>query len=217
MKFYTTARYGLATLVAAGFLGLLGCASTSNQGSERVTSMMEAVDTDISQVAEQLEAVSTSLQELFRADQSSIEEAFKTYTSNVSSLQRSGNRLIEDVENLNERSNEYFARWQEQERDFSNQEIRRVSEQRRSEVNAIYEDLERSNQGLDEAIVAFMNDSRELQEYLSNDLTPKGLEAISSLVPDLTDNSESIQRNLSQMQSAIQRVGTELAQGGMQQ
>jgi hypothetical protein len=175
---------------------------------------METVNTDIDTTLEQIEAADSSLNLLIRRGQTDVEGAFKTYSSDVEKLKQHGERWMKNAEDMNKRGREYFAEWAKQDEEYENPLIRQVSEQRRAELGAVYDEIIEASQGIREAMAAYISDHTEVQAFLSNDLTTKGIEAISPLIPQVRRDGRNLHAALSRAQSAIIRANAEMEHAG---
>ncbi len=171
----------LFTLFILSVISIVGCSSTGIKRSEKATTTMQTMDDDIKSVGVQLDATGASLDELTKSGQSDVKKAFNLYTDNVSKIEK-----IEKIEKsfakhadeMQARGKDYFEEWQKDGDKYKNSQIQQLSEQRRIELSEIYGKIAQNSIGVKEAFKAYVSDVKEIQNYLSNDLTPKGIDAI---------------------------------------
>jgi len=112
------------------------------------------------------------------------------------------------------RGKDYFDEWRKEGDKYKNQQIQELSDQRRSDLGEIYGRIAENSVGVREAFTKYVSDSKEIQNYLSNDLTPKGIEAIAALSKRVVGNGENLRNAIKNVQSAIVRAREEMAQSG---
>ena len=191
---------------------LTGCATTGMDRATKTTNSMQTVEGDYKQASGQIDATRASLEELVKPDQTSMKKAYDVYAGNVKKMEKSGKHLDMHTEQMRARGNEYFAEW---ESSYTNPEIRELSERRRIEMRAVYAKIPEASIGVKGALKSYLTDIREIQMYLSNDLTPQGIEAIRPIARRAVNDGESLKETVKPVLAAIDRVKIEVAQGGM--
>lgn len=192
---------------------LFGCASTGMQRSEKATTTMQTVADEIGQIATQLDATGVSLDNLTRTGQSDVGNAFHSFSTNVAKMEKLEKQFTKHADEMRTRGKEYFAEWKKQGDAYTNPRIRELSEQRRAALSEIYGRIAEASIGVKSAFRAYMSDLTEIQTYLSNDLTPKGLVAITPSTDKVVRDGESLKHAVNRVQTAIDRATSEMAQG----
>jgi hypothetical protein len=211
----TTRPSLLVLLLLASVTALSACATTGLQRSDRATATMDTVDSDINASLEHMSAAQASLDQLIRRGQTDVEGAFKTYSTEVDKLKQHGNQWIKNAEDMNRRGRQYFAEWAKEEGQYQNPLIQEVSEQRRADLGAVYDEIIEASQGVKEAMLAYISDHREIETFLSNDLTSKGIEAIAPLIPQVRNDGQELNVALTRVQAAIARANAEMTRAGL--
>jgi hypothetical protein len=102
--------------------------------------------------------------------------------------------------------------WKKEGTEYKNPKIQQLSDQRRVEVRKIYDKIAENSIGVDETFKAYVSDLKEIQTFLSNDLTKKGISAIGSTSDKVVSNGDSLKYSIQKLQTAIQDVRAEMAQ-----
>jgi outer membrane murein-binding lipoprotein Lpp len=202
------------TILFAAVIFIAGCSSTGIQRSEKATTTMKTMDSDIKLVAAQLDATGSSLDELTLSGQSDIRKAFDLYTDNVSKMEGMEKQFAKHADEMKSRGKEYFEEWQKQDGKYKNSQIQELSEQRRMELGDIYGKIAQNSIGVKEAFKAYVSDVKEIQLFLSNDLTTKGIAAIDPLSKKVVMDGESLKFAIKDVQTAIDKARSEMAQNG---
>lgn len=204
----------LSTMFIVAAAGLAGCDSTGRERSKEATTTMQAMENNINQVALQLDATGASLDEVMRPGQSDVKKAFNSFTENISRIEKMEKDFAKHADEMQARGKDYFEEWQKEGDKYKSQQIQELSDQRRSELGEIYGRIAENSVGVREAFKKYVSDSKEIQNYLSNDLTSKGIEAISALSKRVVDNGENLRKAIRDVQSAIVRARAEMSQSG---
>jgi hypothetical protein len=191
---------------------MLGCATTGLERSENATTTMQTVADEISQVGMQLDATGVSLDDLTRTGQSDVGKAFHSFSTNAAKMEKLEKQFTKHADEMKSRGKEYFAEWKKQGDAYTNPRIKELSEQRRAVLAEIYGGIAEASIGVKSAFQAYMSDLMEIQTYLSNDLTPKGLETITPSTHKVVRDGENLKHALNHVQTAIDRAASEMAQ-----
>lgn len=203
----------LATIAVAA-ISISGCASTGLQRSEKASTSMQAVDNDIKLIVVQLDATGASLDELTRPGQSDVKKAFDLYSDNISKLVEMEKDFPKHADEMRARGKDYFAEWQTEGKKYKNPRIQRLSEQRRMELGAIYDQIPLKSIGVKEAFRSYVSDATEIQTYLSNDLTTRGVKTIAPLARQVANEGDDLKYAIQNLQTAIERASAEMSQSG---
>jgi hypothetical protein len=204
----------LLTALSIAAINIAGCATTGMQRSEEARMTMKAVDNDIKLIVAQLDATIASSEELIRSGQSDIKTAFELYSDNVSKLAEMEKRFSKNADEMKARGKDYFAEWQKEGNKYKNPRIQELSEQRREELAEIYGRISLNSIGVKEAFRTYVSNSQQIRTYLSNDLTPKGVEAITPIARRVAGDGDKLKYSLQELEMAIERARAEMAQGG---
>jgi hypothetical protein len=204
----------LFAMLLAAVLSFVGCSSTGIQRSEKATSTMQTMDNDINLLVVQLDATGVSLDELTKPGQSNIGKAYDLYKDNVLKMEAMDKQFAKHNEEMKTRGKEYFEEWQKDGSQYKNPQIQKLSDERRAELGDIYGKIAENSVGVQGAIDAYLSDAKEVQNYLSNDLTPKGIEAIHPSSQKVVDDGQNLKSAIKNIQTAIDKARSEMSQDG---
>lgn len=208
-----TYTWHCALLIIAA-LGITSCASTSMQRSQDTRTTMETMDNDIQEASRQLDVTGASLDELMRTGQTDVKQAFQAYKDNVEKMETMEKKFAKHAEQMKAQGNNYFEEWKKEGSEYSNPEIQQLSNQRREELRKVYDKIAENSIGVDQAFKTYVSDVREIQTYLSNDLTTKGIAAIAPTSEKVVSDGDSLKYAIQKLQTAIQDVRAEMSQTG---
>jgi hypothetical protein len=201
-----------ATVLLGAITCLTGCATTGMDRATKTTNSMQTVEGDYKQATVQIDATRATMEELIKPNQADMKKAYDAYTENVVKMEKSGKQLDTHTEKMRVKGNDYFAEW---ESSYTNPEIRELSERRRIEIREGYVKISEASIGVKGALKSYLTDIREIQKYLSNDLTPQGIESIRPVAQRALTDGDNLKETVKPVLAAIDRVKIDMVQGGM--
>lgn len=214
MKIRTKNTLSIAAALIGAVIFMGGCATTGSERAASTTISMQAVESDIKAAVVQVDATGASLNELVKPDQLDARKAFTKYSDEVVKMEKVGSRLLKHADEMSARGKDYFEEWELQGNTYANPKIRALSEQRRNELGAIYLQIPAASVGIKGAFNAYLSDIKEIQRYLSNDITPKGIESIAPIAQKAVSDGELLKQAVVPVLAAIESVKVEFAPSG---
>jgi hypothetical protein len=208
---FPLALFTMLTIGAAAFL--VGCATTGMDRSVKTSSSIQEVDDEIGKMVVQLDKTSVSLDTLLKSGPSDVKKSFETYSDNVVKVEKEGNRVLKRMEEMKSQSKEYFAEWEKQGSAYANPRIRELSEERRLKLAETYAKVPAAGAGIKVTYLAYLSDLKEIQIFLSNDLTPQGIASITPVANNTANDLEALKASLQPVVAALAEIKAEL-QGG---
>ena len=198
-------------LGSAAFLG--GCATTGMDRSVKTSNSIREVDQEIRKLIVQIDVTSLSLDALVNAAPQDLKKSFDSYSDNVVKLDKEGKREIKRMDEMKANSKDYFAEWEKQGNAYTNPEIRELSEERRNNLAAVYARVPAASAGVRGAYFDYLKDLKEIQIYLSNDLTPQGIVTITPVTQKTVQHKEDLKASLRPVIAALDEIKSELYTG----
>jgi len=81
-------------------------------------------------------------------------------------------------------------------------------------LSDIYSEIPLKSIGVKEAFRAYVSDAKEIQVYLSNDSTSKGIEAITPISRSVATDGDNLKYTIQGLEGAIERARAEMSQSG---
>ncbi len=203
--------FAMLLLGSTAVLG--GCATTGMDRSVKASNSIKDVDSEIKKMNVQIDVTAASLDTLIVADKSDLKKRFDSYTDNVEKLDKEGKKVLKRIDEMKLRNNQYFSEWEKEGDSFTNVEIRELSEQRRSKLAETYARVPAAGSGIKGTYHAYLTDLKEIQKYLSNDLTPKGIEGIKPVASRSVQDLNALKASLVPVTAAMDEINAELYSG----
>jgi len=208
LRNHSLAFFAMLLFGTVAFLN--GCATTGMDRSVKTSNSIQEVDSEIRKMIVQIDATSTSLDNLVRPNQPDLKKSFDSYSDNVAELDSRGKRVLKRIDEMKSQSKEYFAEWEKQGDAYTNPRIRELSAERRNKLAEIYAQVPEAGAGIKGSYNAYLTNLKEIQRYLSNDLTPKGIEAITPVANKTVQDLDALKASLKPVISALDDIHKEL-------
>lgn len=154
---------------------LAGCSTSPVERKENVTRSVADLRSELLKTRGQIDQTLNSLQQLVVASPSSIGQAYKQYAQDVEGLKQQARQMQRDSAEMRAQSERWLATWQKSQRDIQNAELKRISEQRRNEVAARFQNINAAYDQAQAAFTAFLKNLDDVKTAVGNDLTPQGV------------------------------------------
>ena len=198
----------LLLLSTSAFFG--GCATTGMDRSVKTSNSIQDVDTEIRKLIVQIDTTGAALDTLVLAGQPDLKKHFDAYSNDLAKLDHEGKKTLKRIEEMKRDSKEYFAEWEKQGDTFTNQQIRELSEERRVRLAGIYAQVPAAGVGIKGSYNAYLTDLKEIQMFLSTDLTRKGIEGIDPVAKKTIMDRESLKASFVPLIAALDDIKREL-------
>jgi len=201
-------RFGCVVAIAAA----AGCAS-SDPGRERATKAVSGLQDTRGSVAEarkQVDKTITAANQL-QSGQGDLSRLYDTYKKEVARLESQAQEAKERSNDMSVRRNEYQQKWAQESATMSSPELRAAAETRSAKVKERYEGITQKGAAVKEAYPPFDKSLKELQTYLSNDLTREGVSAASPMFQKINKEGQSLSTALDALISELDSVSASMS------
>ncbi len=214
MKRLTKPDFHIVTLFLAIFI-IIGCSTNGIQRSGNARTSLETVEQDIEKIITQLDRIGVSLNKLTKHGQENLREVYDQYSENISHIDKLENDFQKHMEEMEINNEVYLTEWEKNNNDYDNPEIQRLSVERLRIVSRAFDKITETNVGIKETFKEYVSDVIEIDIFISNDLTTKGIESIYPTSNRAVNNGRDLRQALIDLQSAIEDARTEITQNGI--
>lgn len=203
-------------LAVTATLLISGCSTLGMDRSEKARTTMSEVEKNINELVSQVSKTDASLESLIKPEQEDTKKAFKVYSKNVNKMEKQGKHLVEQAEIMNAQGNDYFDEWRTSGNTYKNPQIQELSEQRRADLSADFVKVSESSIGVRGSIRSYLSNHKEIQAYLSNDLTSQGIESITPIAEKAVADGEDVKQSVKPILAAIRNINEKMRTGSKQ-
>ncbi|PKN12364.1 MAG: hypothetical protein CVU69_07720 [Deltaproteobacteria bacterium HGW-Deltaproteobacteria-4] len=162
----------------------------------------------------QIDTTAASLDAVLSPGQSDLKKSFTSYSDNVVELEKTGDKVLKYMAEMKVNTKEYFAEWAKEGNTYTNPRLRELSEERQNKLADIYAQVSAANEGVQESYQAYITDLKEIQMYLSNDLTPNGIASVTPIAQKSVQDLVDLKASLRPVIYALDEIKAELYSGG---
>ena len=186
----------LAAMTVAATVLITGCKTSGYQQADKTGAGVASFRDEIVKGKAAVDATMKSLGDIASTANTDPRKAFEQYTKDVANLDSQATKIKKRAQDMKEQGQAYFAQWQEQMGQVSNPEIRALSEQRKAKLQETFDAIKKYTEPLKAQFDPWMSDLKDLQKYLSNDLTIAGVDAAKSLFTKTQNAGLEVQKSM---------------------
>jgi hypothetical protein len=138
--------------------------------------------------------------------QGDLIEPFEGFADEMTGLKYQGDAMNTLLEEMQYHGQEYFDGWEAEASAISNEEVRKRSLKRQSEVRKLYGEIEAAMVDTRRVYEPFYSDLVDIQQFLKSDLSDGGLEAISDLIQETEEKADTVKSRISAIINTIERA-----------
>ena len=192
---------------AAALILSSGCASSGYDKGNQTAQNIQTAANRIAALPAQIDKTVASLNDLVSKPQADLRPQFKQFTANLSEVESAAKDIGAARRTMGEKSKEFFATWDAQLAQINNEDIKARSEARKKDVADKMEAIKRSYTEAEVAFRPFMNSLKDVQKYLSVDLTPGGVAAIKDTVTKANQDAAKLGEEITQLAEQFKALG----------
>ncbi|MDT3739451.1 MAG: hypothetical protein RO257_08130 [Candidatus Kapabacteria bacterium] len=212
MKFTKRKVAWIFYLLSFAAISLIKFRKSGRQRAEKAENTMHNVIEDIKELFPVLEAANISLDKLTRSEQIDAVEAFDIYSDCIAVINKIEVDFNKHTSKMKDSTKTYFEEWQKEIKKYKNRQIQILSFQRWVELDDIYRLIAQNSIGIYDSLKNYVINASEIQNYLSNDLTPKGIETLAPLSKKVVNDGGELAYLLINLQTAIENTRKEISQ-----
>jgi hypothetical protein len=196
----------LAACATALLLGG-GCASSGYDKGNKTADDIQAAANRIATLPPLIDKTLASLDELVNRPQADLRPQFKQFTTHLAEVESTGKAIGDARRSMGAKGKEFFAEWDAQLAQISNEDIKARSQARKDEVTQKMDAIKRSYTEAETAFRPFLTELQDVMKYLSVDLTSGGVAAIKPTVAKANTNSVALKTSTAKLAEDFKALG----------
>jgi hypothetical protein len=199
----------IATMAAAALF--TGCGTTSGykQADKTGAGIAEFRD-DIVNGKKGIDATMKSLGDVAASANTDPRKAFERFSKDVANLESTAEKVRNRAKDMQQQGQDYFKQWEKQMAEVNNPEIRKLAEERKAKLQESFVTIRKYTEPLKAQFDPWMSDLKDLQKYLSNDLTVTGVDAAKSLFTKTQSEGLEVQKSMDALVAELNTVAAVL-------
>jgi predicted nucleic acid-binding Zn-ribbon protein len=195
----------LPTLLLLG-LALCGCQTAGHTRVDATSSRLQELRTSVEGLKEQVTKTASSLAAVVEQAEQDPTAAFKQFGKDVKAVDSDYGQARSRLTTAQAEADKLFETWTKNAALISDPDLRAISERRRDELKAELDGVVGRMEAAVQDMESFVATSKDLQIYLSQDLTPKGIRAIAEKSRSQTKAARAIVEALDEVMEAARKA-----------
>jgi len=200
----------LFTLTAAVVLAT-GCASTGNDKAASTAKSLTKSSHMIVKGSMLIDQTLAKLNDLVSNPNPDLRKQFDAFNSSVNELGSTALAVACQAKEMKSKGADYFENWDKETAQIRNEDIRHRSEVRQHEVAANFAHISQQYDETKTAFEPFMSSLRDVQKFLSTDLTAGGLVAVKEIAAKATKDAVPVKESLTSLSEEFKKLGTSMS------
>ncbi len=180
--------------------------SPAQQRAKDTTSSMEDTQEELMDAKGLIEDTMTALNSLVQADGETLRKQYKKFVKEMGNTKDQCEKIRETSKDMDTQGNNFFTAWEQDLVTFENSDIRKRSEERRTESLESYNKMTGTVNEAIEAFESFLKSLDDIQKYLDIDLTRAGVSFISTQISKTKENASTVKSSIDEAISEIDRM-----------
>jgi DUF2959 family protein len=203
-------------IIALGFatalwFGAAGCASSPYSEGDKTAERIQAAAARIDALSSKIDLTLASLSDLVDKPQADLRPPFKAYSANVKELQSIAQHIADSRLAMGQEGKEFFAEWDKQVAQIQNEDIKARSESRKQEVSKKLMALKERYAEAEIAFRPFLSNLRDVEKFLSIDLTPGGIASVRGPADQAKKHGEELKPTIIKLAEAFKELGLSMS------
>lgn len=204
----TNSVVALAALaVAAASLCAAAPAAAANykRADKTGTSIAEFRD-EIVTIKKEVDAALIALDKVVTTADTDPRKAFKEFDKAVPRVESAATKARKRSDDMKAKGQDYFKKWEADLAAVSNPEVRALAETRKAQLQAAFENIKTTMEPAKEQFNPWLADLKDLQTYLSNDLTVGGIDAAKGMIGKSKSGGQQVQQSLDKVIAELNTI-----------
>ncbi len=209
-SFTIASRFRLLPILYCA-LALSACSSSGYKKADSTASGITETRAQLDLASRQISTTISSMTQLINATPANAEKLFKSFSKNIADLEKQAAKVGKTADDMRARGTAYFTSWEQESALLQNPDLKEQAAKRRQELQSLYGQIDKYMQVAKQTYRPFIQDLRDVERFLSNDLTPAGRAAIRDQAQKTTIDSEATQKAVDNATTILSQVAAKLS------
>lgn len=201
----------LALLAGATTWLLTGCGTTAGyKKADRTGAGIAEFRKEIVKAKTSVDNTVKSLNEVAVTADTNPRKAYEQFSENVNRLDSESAKAKKIGQEMKTQGQAYFAQWEKQLAEIQNPEIKKLAEQQKNKLRQTFSSIQTYSEPLKAQFEPWLANLKDLQKYLSNDLTISGVDAAKSLFAKTRAEGYEVQKSMDALVAELNTIAATL-------
>jgi len=133
-------------------------------------------------------------------------DAFKDFDKGVPKVESAAQKAKKRSEDIKTKGQKYFDQWEKELASVNNPDVRKLAEERKVKLQAVFSNIKTVMEPTRDQFNVWLADLKDLQKYLSNDLTIGGIDAAKELISKTNTEGQALQQSMDKVIAELNTV-----------
>jgi len=190
---------------------ITGCATSGYESGTKTAKNIQKAADKIGALSKQVDVTLASLNDLVSSPKPDLRPQFKKYTADMKTIGTQAKELTKARMAMGEEGKEFFAKWDAEVAQINNEDIKTRSQARKTEVFDKLQTIKRSYAEAEAAFKPFAGDLKDIEKFLSVDLTTAGLASIKDVVTQASVHATPLKQSLDKLAGDFKSLGVAMS------
>jgi hypothetical protein len=161
---------------------------------------------EIVNVKKEVDATMVALDKVVTTATTDPRKAFKEFDKAVPRIDDAAKKAKKRAEDMKARGQEYFKQWEKELAAVNSMEIRQLADERKVKLQGIFGNIKTFMEPARDQFITWLADLKDLQKYLSNDLTIGGIDAAKELIAKTKTGGQGVQQSMDKVIAELNTI-----------
>ncbi len=194
------------TVIAAQLCTAVNVSAAGYKLADKTGASIAEFRDEIVNVKKEVDATMKALDQIVTTAASDPRKAFKEFDKAVPRVDDAAKKAKKRAEDMRERGQAYFKDWEKELAAVNNPEIRKLAEERKAKLETTFASIKAVMEPARDQFTTWLADLKDLQKYLSNDLTIGGIDAAKELIGKARTEGQGVQASLDKVITELNTI-----------
>lgn len=201
-------QVALVALVLAAVQSLLAphASAAGYKNAEKTGASIAEFRDEIVGIRKSVDATMVALNKIVTTADSDPRKAFKEFDASLPKIDSAVSKTKKRAEDMKAKGQAYFQQWEKDLGSVNDADIRKLAEERKVKLQATFSSIQETMDPAKERFNAWLGNLKDLQNYLSNDLTIGGIDAAKELISKSQSDGRKVQESLDKVIAELNTI-----------
>jgi hypothetical protein len=161
---------------------------------------------EILEVKKEVDATMLALGQVVATADTDPRKAYQEFAKAVPRIDDAAKKAKKRAEDMKAKGQEYFKQWEKDLAAVNNPEIRKLADERKAKLQATFGSIKSFMEPARDQFNTWLVDLKDLQKYLSNDLTVGGIDAAKELIAKTQTGGQAVQQTMDKVIAELNTI-----------
>ncbi len=161
---------------------------------------------EIVNVKKEVDATMNALDKIVSSAATDPRKSFKEFNKAVPRIDDAAKKAKKRGEDIKDRGQAYFKDWEKELAGVNNPDIRKLAEERKAKLQTTFDSIRSFMTPARDQFNTWLADLKDLNKYLSNDLTISGIDAAKELILKAKTEGQAVQQSMDKVIAELNTV-----------